>query len=219
MKFLYIILLTCTSSVFCLAKDGDKVFNKAISINVTSPLIQAINKNKPDSSSLRIPTNIALSFSIKNKWMIRIGAGGYNNYQTISSDIFSDRKIENTNKISALLSVYRLLPINEKWSSGLGLSVSGVNNTSEKLFDSGFDILKSYSYSKGGGLGGGVFFQYNVNKRLAIFTEYNVLYNMYETAEGKEFSAYPDQNYAKNKLFNHGIQFQFPLAMYINYLF
>ena len=102
---------------------------------------------------------------------------------------------------------------------GIGISVSAVYNQTEKLFDSGFDVLKSYSYSKGGGIGPGVLFQYKLNNRLALFTEYNALFNLYTTAEGKEFSSYPEQNYAKTKEFNQGIQFQFPLALYINYLF
>jgi hypothetical protein len=197
---------------------AQKSKRNAISINLTSPLIQAINKNKTDSTSLRIPTNIAYSHTFRN-WLVRIGAGGFNNYQTIGSDIFVDRKIENTYKLSALLSVYRLTPINEKWLFGLGLSVSGVYNKTEKLFDSQFDVVNSYNYAKGGGVGGGAFFQYNINDRLSMFSEYNVLYNVYTTAEGKDFSSYPLQNYARNKISNQGIQFQFPLALYINYNF
>ena len=211
-------------SVFIFAKvanaqDADIVYKHAVSVNLTSPLIQAINKNKPDSTSLRIPTNLAYSFTVKNKWMFRIGAGGYNNYQSLSSDIFQDRKITNINKLSALASAYHLTPSSEKWLFGIGISVSAVYNQTEKLFDSGFDVLKSYSYSKGGGIGPGVLFQYKLNNRLALFTEYNALFNLYTTAEGKEFSSYPEQNYAKTKEFNQGIQFQFPLALYINYLF
>jgi hypothetical protein len=218
-KFKYILLsflVLSSASSFAKKVGGVKV---AVSINLTSPLIQAINKNKTDSSSFRIPTNIALSATIKDKWLVRIGAGGYNNYQTLSSDVFTDRKIENVNKLSTLLSVYNIVPINEKWQCGLGLSLSAVLNKNEKYFDSGFDVLKSYTYTKGGGIGGGVFFQYSFNNRLSFFSEYNVLYNIYNSAEGKEFSSYPLENYAKNKLLNQGIQFQFPLALYINYQF
>jgi hypothetical protein len=215
----YILLLSVAFiSLNSFAKDKGNI-KYAVSINLTSPLIQAINKNKTDSSSFRIPTNIALSATIKNKWLIRLGAGGYNNYQTLTSDIFTDRKIENINKLSTLLSVYNIVPINDKWQAGLGISLSAVVNKNEKYFDSGFDVLKSYTYTKGGGIGGGVFFQYSFNNRLSFFSEYNVLYNIYNSAEGKEFSSYPLENYAKNKLLNQGIQFQFPLALYINYQF
>ena len=62
-------------SVFIFAKvanaqDADIVYKHAVSVNLTSPLIQAINKNKPDSTSLRIPTNLAYSFTVKNKWIL-----------------------------------------------------------------------------------------------------------------------------------------------------
>jgi hypothetical protein len=198
--------------------DAQKKRNNALSINLTSPLIQAINKNKTDSSSLRIPTNIAFSHTFNN-WLLRIGAGGYNNYQTLGSDIYTDRKIENVYKLSALVSAYRLTTINDKWLFGLGPSLSGVYNKTEKIIDSGNDIINSYINASGWGIGGGALFQYNINNRLSLFSEYNVLYNVYETSEGKEFSAIPLENYARNKIYNQGIQFQFPLALYINYNF
>jgi hypothetical protein len=218
-QYVYILTVLLLLPKIALCKDADKPFRFAVSVNLSSPLIQAINKNKTDSSSFRIPTNIALSAIIHKNWMIRIGAGGFNNNQSISSDIFTDRKIENITKISVLASIYRVIEINDRWNCGLGLSGSAVKNQSEFLFDSGFDVLKSYTYSKGGGIGGGVFFQYQINNRISMFSEYNAMYNIYQSADGKEFSSYPDQNYAKSKQLNQGIQFQFPLAIYFNYLF
>jgi hypothetical protein len=217
-NFKNILILTLASLSLATNAFAQKKRKNAISINLTSPLIQAINKNKTDSTSLRIPTNIALSHAFNN-WLIRIGAGGYNNYQTLGSDIYVDRKIENIYKLSALLSAYHLTTISDKWLFGIGPSVSGVYNKTEKVVDSGNDIINSYSNASGWGIGGGALFQYNINDRLSLFSEYNVLYNVYETSEGKEFSAIPSQNYARNKITNQGIQFQFPLALYINYNF
>jgi hypothetical protein len=220
MKILSVFILSIFMFSAIAQKNNDeKIFRNAISVNLTTPLIQAINRNKIDSGTVRIATNIAYNRIIGTSWLMRLGVGGYNNYQDISSDIFSDRKIENTNRLSALLSIFKLTSINENWLFGFGGSLSGIYTNVEKLNDSGFDIVNSYQYSQGGGIGPAVLFQYNLNKRLSLFSEYSILYNRYETAEGKVFSSYPDQNYAKLKLSNQGIQFQFPLAIYVNYQF
>jgi hypothetical protein len=218
-KSIFIILLVVIAQSINAQSADNKVFRNAISVNLTSPLIQAINKNKIDSSALRIATNIAYSRIVGKSCLVRIGAGGYNNYQTISSDIFIDRKIENTNKLSGLLSIFKTTNINENWLFGFGGSLSVIYTNDEKLKDTPFDIVKSFVYSKGGGIGPGVFFQYNLNKRLSMFSEYSILYNVYESAEGKEFSASPELSYSRNKVTNQGIQFQFPIALYVNYQF
>jgi hypothetical protein len=194
-------------------------YNNALSVNLTTPLIQAINKNKPDSTSLRYATNIAYNRMLGKRWMMRVGFGGTNNHQTLASDIFTNRTVDYNTRLSGLLSFFSVTTINTNWNFGIGPSVSGIMNRTDRLTDSGFDILNEYEYNKGGGAGIGVFFEYKMNKRLSMFTEYHMLYNMYNSAVGKEFSAYPEQNYARTKQFNQGIQLQYPLALYINYAF
>jgi hypothetical protein len=212
-KHIVILMLLISSSAIA------QNFSNAISVNLTTPLIQAINKNKPDSTSLRLATNIAYNRMLGKTWMMRIGVGGTNNYQTLGSDIYTDRSVEYNYRLTGLISFFKLTPVGNNWKFGIGPSISGLYNRTDLLTDSGFDILNEYEYSQGGGAGLGVFFQYNLNKRMSLFTEYHMLYNLYNTASGKEFSAYPDQSYAKNKKFNQGVQLQYPLAIYINYAF
>jgi hypothetical protein len=215
--FLVIVLVVSYGVQPCFAQSV-RLAN-GLSVNLTTPLIQAINKNKPDSTSLRLATNIAYNRMFGKRWMMRIGFGGTNNHQTIASDIYTNRTVEYNTRISGLLSFFKMTTINANWNFGLGPSISGIFNRTDVLSDSGFDILNEYEYNNGGGAGLGVFFEYKLNKRLSMFTEYHMLYNLYNSAQGKEFSAYPDQNYSRTKQFNQGIQLQYPLAIYINYAF
>jgi hypothetical protein len=190
-----------------------------VSVNFTSPIIQAINKNIPDTTNQNLPINIAYQHTVGKNWLLRVGLGGNNNRQVLSSDIFTNRTEEYTWKLTGLLSLFKVSKLNDKWTFGIGPSLRGIYNRKDLLRDSGFDVVRDYSYSRGGGVGGGVFFNYNLHPKVSIYSEYHMLYNLYTTATGKEFSAFPDQNYARNKFFNHGLQLQFPLAIYINYSF
>jgi hypothetical protein len=191
----------------------------AVSVNFSSPIIQAINKNVPDTTNLNQPINIAYQHKISKDWLLRVGFGGNNNRQVLTSDIFTNRTEEYAWKLTGLLSLFKVTQLNTKWAFGIGPTLRGIYNRKEILRDSGFDIVNDYSYSKGGGVGAGVFFNYNVHPRVSLYSEYHMVYNLYNTATGKEFSAFPDQNYARNKHFNHGLQLQFPLAIYLNYSF
>jgi hypothetical protein len=195
-------------------------YKNAISINVSYPSIQLLLKASTDSTNASIPTNINYSHIFKHKWMMRIGFGGYTNYQIASTDLTADKVIQNYKKLTAALAVYHCSNTdNEKFVIGKGFSMNGIFNKNQRFFDSGFDLVEFYNQAMGAGIGPSFFAQYSITKSLAVYTEYSMLYNIYNTNNGKNFSAFPNQNYSTKKIINHGLQFQYPVSLYLSWMF
>jgi hypothetical protein len=212
------IILALSTFLFCSSMQAQ--FKNTISLNASYPTVQMLMRNAPDSTSNVIPTNIAISRLIKNKILVRLGFGGYTNYQIATSDLSTDVVASNYFKLNAALSFYHLSKSeNDKWTFGKGVSVNASRNLNQRFFDSGFDVVEFYNSSDGIGIGPSFFVQYQFSKHVSLYTEYTLAYNLYTTANGKKFSAFPDQNYNSKHILTHGMQFQYPVSLYLNYSF
>jgi hypothetical protein len=215
------IILIFALAMLAHTTQAQDLMHNTVSLNITTPLIQAISNMPIDSSNIRIPTNIAYSRIVgkKRRHIIRAGIGGYNNYQFVGDDLFTDKRYKYNYQFGVMANYFAVKTINDSWQFGVGPGLSAIYSRVDNKSDSGFDVVNNYYYNRGLGVALGMFFQYRINKHIAVYTEYNVQYNAYQTVTGKSFSAFPNQDYKTSKYLNHGIQFQYPLALYINYLF
>jgi hypothetical protein len=214
-KIFLLIICIYSSTIF-----AQTIKKNSLSFNLTYPTVQLLQRNTPDTLSTTIPTNLNYAHIFKNKYLLRIGAGGYTNYQISNSDLVTDKVASNYKKITGVISFYKLhLGENEKWLFGIGGSLNAIYNKNQRFFDSGVDVVEFYNYANGVGFGPSFFARYNFSKSISFYTDYSLYYNFYTTANGKKFSALPEQNYKSKNILNHGIQFQYPVSIHLEYSF
>jgi hypothetical protein len=190
----------------------------SISINVSQPLIRSISKVPIDTFNPVQNANFFIGKQSKNNYW-RIGLGGI--YKSIDNKnrLTTDKVTEELHKYSLSVSDYKIKNLTEKFSAGLGLTLYGSFLNTQNIFDSGFDNVKIYKQSINGGIAPGLLMQYQVSKRLFIFTEYTIPMLYTYSKSGKKFSAFPSENYTNIEGNGFMVQLDFPISLFLTYTF
>lgn len=224
-KYLLITMLgMMTVQLACAKKNsmasGDSVwFKNSVSLNISEPILKVLSKNTSVDSSLNLKAPVLYFGKQTRKMLYRIGARGMMKNTLNESDLFTDKKKIRYNRYDLTLSTLRVKNINSKIRMAYGLAANGFYLEDKKIYDSGFDQVTFNTHSWSAALGPQCLIQYNINKRLSLFTEYFLAFQYVTTYSGKQFSAFPDQNYANDKSNQSGFQFDYPISIYLTYHF
>lgn len=215
--------LALSHSVYAKKKPNDKgesmMLKNSISLNISEPILKVLSKNTSVDSGLNLKAPILYYGKQTSKMLYRIGARAAMKNTMNESDLFSDKKKFRYNRYDLTLSALRVKSIHSKINIAYGIAANGFYLEDKKIYDSGFDQVTFDNYSWSTALGPQCLIQYTINKRLSLFTEYFLAFQYSTSYSGKKFSAFPDQNYANDKSHLAGIQFDYPISIYLTYHF
>ncbi len=196
-----------------------QICKNTVSINFLEPVLKLLSKNASVDSSFNLKAPVIFYGRQTRKMFYRAGVRISMKNKLDESDLFADKKKENYNRYDGTISALKIKSIADKIKIGYGLTATGFVLFDRKIFDSGFDKVTFNNRTWSIACGPDLFLRYEINKRLSLFTEYLFAYQFYKSYSGKEFSAFPDQNYANEKSTQHGIQFDYPITIYLTYHF
>lgn len=201
------------------SKPKDSSYKATISINFLEPILKVITKNTAIDSNLNLKAPFIYIGKQTPKMLYRIGARVSMKNKSFESDLFTDKRQENYNKFDLTISGLRMKSISNKLKFGYGLVATSFVLFDTKVFDSGFDKVTFNNRTWSVAAGPNFMLQYQINKRLSLFTEYILAYQYSNSYSGKKFSAFPEENYANDISRQHGIQIDYPISIYITYHF
>ncbi len=201
------------------SKRNDSLFKTTISINFSEPILKVISKNTGIDSNLNLKAPFIYIGKQRPKILYRMGARVSMKNKSNESDLFTDKRKEQYNKYDLSISGLRMKSISNKLKLGYGLMASSFVLFDKKIFDSGFDKVTFSNRTWSVAAGPNFLLQYQINKRLSVFTEYVLAYQFSSSYTGKEFSAFPEENYANDISRQHGLQIDYPISLYITYHF
>jgi hypothetical protein len=217
--FLFIFMSFSVFATKKLDSLGNKKLNHSLAFNVSDPLFKIFTKNRLDTSAFTSVAPIMYYTQQFGKLKIRLGLGGSIKNSFSESELKDDKNKVGNYKLNGLLSFYFQKNISPKWSVNYGINIVGNYHSSSTVFDSGFDLTNFYTRTWGAGAGPGILFQYHISRRMSLFSEYMLIYQYYNSTTGKKFSAFPAENYATQKNQNLQLQFEYPIAIFLNYNF
>jgi hypothetical protein len=198
---------------------GNKIMNHSIAFNVSDPLFKLFTKNRIDTTAYTSTAPVIYYTQKLGKLKLRFGLGGNIQNSLSESELKDDKKRVNNYKLNSIVSFYFQKSITPKWAVNYGINLVGNYNSNSTIFDSGFDLTNFYSRTWSTGLGPGILFQYHFSKRMSLFSEYMLTYQYFNSNNGKKFSAFPSENYSKQKNQSLQLQFEYPIAIFLNYNF
>lgn len=200
-------------------RKRDSIYNHMVAINISQPLLRMIAKSTPDTTDSYVAAPLFQIGHQHKKYVTRFGLSGSSYTTESSNDLTQDLKTSINNRFRIISSLYRVQTLSSKIRVQYGLNVSGQINLNDQISDSGFDKVNLYSRSYGVGVGPGILFQYQILPRLTLHTEYITLYQYIHSDIGKRFSAFPSENYSNKANKSLGMQFDYPISLYLQYHF